>query len=532
LGADLSLKEHLVAQPNIVIILADDLGYSDIAPFGGEIDTPSLERLSWRGVRMSSYYVTPRCSPSRAALLTGRHPHSVGIGVLTSDNRPVGYPGSLDTEVPTLAELLSAQGYTTGLFGKWHLASEFHVPSDTWPTRRGFDEFRGILQGAASYYNPPMVHGETPIPARDLPDDFHFTEDVTASGVDFIQRHGGSEHPFFLMLTYTAPHWPLHSREQTIAKYRERFSAGWNAMREERLRRLLDQGLVPGVSELPQDQVLPDWADAGSDWEIERMAVYAAQVESLDRGIGRILDALSERDMDEDTLVIFLSDNGGCAEELEIGMDSYSEDICPRFTRAGAPVSLGNDPEVLPGPENTYQSYGQDWATVSNTPFRLWKRWVHEGGISTPFIVSWPAGGIDSGGSVSHAVGHITDILPSVLDAAGLSDDGAEGESLLPMWRNVNDPGEERTLFWEHMGNAAVRRGPWKLVREWGGEWELFDVETDRTESTDLAEIYPALVAELQAEYHKWAVDHGVIPWQRVLNLFESRGLPSEQAAS
>lgn len=515
--------------PNIVIVLADDLGYSDIAPFGGEIDTPSLQHLSDRGMRMSSYYVTPRCSPSRAAMLTGHHPHSVGIGVLTTDNRPHGYPGSLSTQVPTLAEHLKEQGYTTGIFGKWHLASEISTPSETWPLRRGFDEFRGILPGATSFYQPPLMTGEERVSLADLPEDYYFTDDLSEHGADFVRRHAGEDAPFFLLMTYTAPHWPLHAREPEIAKYRERFASGWDAVRAERLVRLQERGVVPNVDHLPPAQTLEDWDEESAAWQIERMAVYAAQVESLDRGVGRILDALAESGVEEDTLVLFFSDNGGCAEELPPGLSIFGEETCPRTTRSGEAVVLGNDPAVMPGPATTYQSYGVNWATVSNTPFRLWKRWVHEGGISTPFIASWPGGGVPTGGQISHTVGHVTDIVASVLDAVG-AEASTEGASLLPVWRDPAGAADERTFFWEHVGNAAVRRGPWKLVREWGGPWELYDIAADRIESNDLAAASPDLVAELVAEYDVWAAEHGVIHWQEVLDDYERRGIPTSRA--
>lgn len=520
-----------MTRPNVIIIVADDLGFSDIAPYGGEIDTPALQRLSDRGVRMSSFYVTPRCSPSRASLLTGKHPHSVGIGVLTTDNRPNGYAGSLRTEVPTLAERLKERGYATGIFGKWHLASEVHIPSETWPTRRGFDEFRGILQGASSFYAPPMIEGETRLSADELGDDFFFTDDVTGSGVDFIQRHSSEEAPYFLLLTYTAPHWPLHAAEPDIAKYRERFAAGWNAVREQRLRRLQETGIVPTVDHLPPTPALPEWDDEKAAWEIERMAVYAAQVESLDRGIGRVMEAVKASGEEEDTLVLFFSDNGGCSEELPPGVNFFAEAVAPRTTRSGAPVRFGNDSDVMPGGEDTYQSYGEQWATVSNTPFRMWKRWVHEGGISTPFIASWPAGGVRVDGGLAHGVGHITDIVPTVLgaidtaDVPGVGGVDFDGESLLRVWRAGGDDVGERTLCWEHVGNAAIRRGDFKLVREWGGPWELYDIATDRTESVDLGESYPDLVAELAAEYEAWARAHDVIPWQDVLDDYAARGI-------
>lgn len=516
-------------QPNVIVIVADDLGYSDIGPFGGEIDTPSLQRLSDRGVRMSSYYVTPRCSPSRAALLTGRHPHSVGIGVLTTDSRPNGYAGSLSTSVPTLAELLKERGYATGLFGKWHLASEFDEPSDTWPTRRGFDEFRGILPGASSFYEPPLVAGEERVPVEDLGDDFYFTDDISEHGAGFVRRHARDEEPFFLYLAYTAPHWPLHAREADIAKYRDRYAAGWGPVRKERLRRLQGEALLPAVDRLADAEHGAEWSEQNVEWQVERMAVYAAQVESLDRGVGRILDALDESGVSDDTIVVFFSDNGGCAEELPPGAAFLSDLIRPPVTRSGEDVVAGNDPAVMPGPATTYQSYGRDWATVSNTPFRLWKRWVHEGGISSPFIVSWPGGGVPSGGGISHSVGHVTDIASTVMDALGAPNPG-EGASLLDTWRNPGEPGEERTVCWEHIGNAAIRRGRWKLVRAWGGPWELYDIEADRIESTDLSAAQPELVNELTSAYAEWAESHAVIPWQDVLDDYTARGIPTTRA--
>ena len=518
-----------MTRPNVIIILADDLGFSDIEPFGGEIDTPALRKLADRGVRMSSYYVTPRCSPSRAALLTGHHPHEVGIGVLTTDNRPNGYPGSLSTAVPTLAERLKQNGYATGLFGKWHLASEMTTPSDTWPTRRGFDEFRGILQGASSYYQPPLIHGEESVVDSELPENFCFTEDITASGVDFIQRNAANNDPFFLFLTYTAPHWPLHAAESDIAKYRERYAAGWTETRTARIRRLADSGLLGATDHLSNAQDLPSWPQENREWQIERMAVFAAQVEALDNGVGRILDALAEAEIQDDTLVMFLSDNGGCAEELEPGTGYFKESVCPRTTKTGEKVIIGNDPNVMPGPSTTYQSYGVEWATVSNTPFRKWKRWVHEGGISTPFIAAWPNGGIPVGGAISHTPGHIIDIVPTVLAALDAPTD-TEGQSLLETWRNPDHVSEDRSMYWEHVGNAAVRRGRYKLVREWGREWELYDIGTDRIESRNLTTEHPELVQELIADYEAWAAEHAVIPWQDVLADHEARGLAPARA--
>ncbi|MDN5821402.1 MAG: arylsulfatase [Brachybacterium sp.] len=520
----------MTARPNIVIVLADDLGFSDIAPFGGEIDTPNLTRLSDRGIRMSSYYVTPRCSPSRAALMTGQNPHSVGIGVLTTDNRPNGYPGSLSTEVPTIAEHLSGRGYSCGLFGKWHLSSDIENPGETWPTRRGFEEFHGILQGSSGYFRPRLMDGEERVPEHEMTEDFHLTDHVTQRAVDFIRRQGEAETPFLAMLTYTAPQWPLHAREEEIAKYRERYAGGWDGMRQQRLEGLHREGLYSEIHGVADGQELPAWGEH-AQWEIERMSVYAAQVEAMDRGIGAVLDSLEETGVAEDTLVLFFSDNGGCAEELPTDNPHFPRKTEPRTTRTGDPVRFGNDPAIMPGPADTFQSYGVNWATVSNTPFRKWKSWVHEGGISTPFLASWPAGGIPSGGAVSPDLGHITDILPTVLDIVGADRVGV-GRSLLSSWQHPDQEGPERTLCWEHIGNAAVRRGRWKLVREWGSPWELYDLTTDRIEAHDLSPQHPELVAELEQVYSQWCEEQGVIDWQDVLDDHAARGLAPGQATS
>lgn len=514
--------------PNVVIILADDLGFSDIQPFGGEIDTPNLQRLADHGVRMSSFYVTPRCSPSRAALMTGRHPHSVDIGVLTTDQRPTGYAGTLSQNHETVAELLKARGYRTGMFGKWHLSAERETPSAAWPTRRGFERFRGILGGAANYYYPTLTDQEARVPYDDFPEDYHFTEDITEGGAAYIREN--ADQPFFLYMAYTAPHWPLQAEERDIAKYRDQFRAEWSELRNARLERITAEGLVPSVDDL-YGHAEPEWLEGDEEWQIERMAIYAAQVESLDRGVGRLMEALEESGVLDNTLILFSSDNGGSAEELPAGRPIFSEDVCPRTTPEGEPISVGNDPSVMPGSGLTYQSYGQGWATLSNTPFRMWKRWVHEGGISTPFIAHWPAGGVATGAQVSHAPGHVVDILASIMDAVGGTHD-SQGTSLLPLWRDPAHTGDDRPLFWEHMGNAAVRRGRWKLVREWGSEWELYDIEADRGEMDNLADEHEELREELTQLWADWAKTNGVIPWERILEDHDQRGLPRARAGA
>ncbi|TFB51067.1 arylsulfatase [Cryobacterium tagatosivorans] len=517
-------------RPNIVMILADDLGYSDLAAFGGEIDTPNLDRLAARGTRMSSFYVTPRCSPSRAALLTGRHPHSVGIGILTRDDRPNGYRGALQPGIPTIADRLGEQGYTTGLIGKWHLSSDRTEPNDTWPLRRGFGEFYGMLGGCGSYYQPVLTDGDSTVSADAMADPgYYITDDLSSRAVDFIDRNAGAESPFFLYLAYTAPHWPLHAREEDIAKYRERFLAGWDDLRVARFRRQVELG-IHNMAELPpRDERVPAWgASDDQAWEAERMAVYAAQVEAMDRGIGAVLDALEAAGVADDTLVIFSSDNGACAEDLGDLMagPGLPAEMCPPLTRGVKTVRVGNDPSIAPGPEEGYASYGRSWANLSNTPFRQYKRWVHEGGIASSMIASWPAGGIVEG-ALTATPGHVIDIAPTMLAAIGAVDDTAAGESLLPTLRG-EVPTHERTMYWEHIGNAAIRRGPWKLVREDNGPWELYDIESDRAESIDLVATRPRFVAELVEEWSTWAQANGVLPWEDVVADYRERGIENQ----
>ena len=516
------------SKPNIIVILADDLGYSDLGCFGGEIDTPNLDRLATRGTRMSSFYVTPRCSPSRAALLTGQHPHAVGVGILTSDDRPNGYRGALATDAPTLAQLVRAEGYATALAGKWHLSSDTDLPNETWPTRRGFDEFYGILPGCGSYFQPRLYRGEDRV-SDSATHDYYLTDDISDYAIDFAQRSVRSACPFFLYLAYTAPHWPLHARTDDIAKYRERYAAGWDVLRTLRHARQRDLGM-PTSDALPErdEQVVAWEAVDHREWEIERMATYAAQVTAMDRGIGRLIDALAEEGVLDDTLIVFSSDNGACAEPLSAG-DAATflvEDICPRTTRDGRVVRIGNDPDVMPGPEDTYASYGRGWAHLSNTPFRLYKRWVHEGGIASALVASWPRGDV-SQGTVDRQPAHLVDIFPTILDAIGAAPGETAGVSILEQWRN---PGSavadaERPFFWEHIGNAAVRRGRWKLVRESGRHWELYDIENDRGETTDLASEQRELCAELEGEWSRWAERTGVIPWSDVVADYRARGI-------
>lgn len=521
------------SRPNVVLVLADDMGFSDIGCYGGEISTPNLDRLAAHGVRMAQFYNTARCSPSRASLLTGLHPHQTGVGVLTYADLPDAYPGVLNDRCVTMAEVLSGAGYATWMAGKWHLTGSRAEPDAAWPTRRGFQRFFGTIDGAANYFNPSSLHrDESPVPESELPDGFYYTDAIADAAVGFITDHAterADDRPFFLYTAFTAPHWPLHAPDEDVAAVAGRYDAGWDELRVTRHRRLVDEGILdPAWTPNDRDPDVPAWADTEHRaWEARRMEVYAAQVEAMDRGIGRIVAALEDAGELDDTIFLFLSDNGGCAEGQGAG---YMDEVRDRIdsmrvrTRTGERIYRGNVPEAMPGPEGTYGSYGKAWANLSNTPFREYKHWVHEGGIATPLVVHWPAG-ITEPGVIRQQPFQLPDVLATVLDATGVAYPDTypgrdllppEGRSMLDAWR-ADRAAEEHTLYWEHEGNAAVRRGRWKLVRRHPGDWELYDIDADRTETRDLAAEQPGIVAELARDYQAWADRCGVLPREQVI---------------
>jgi len=525
-----------VSPPNVVLVVADDLGFSDLGCYGGEMHTPNLDALGRSGVRLSHFYNTARCSPSRASLLSGLHPHQTGIGVLTNDDGPVGYPGSLNRNCATVAEMLRAAGYRTCLTGKWHLASQMREPNDAWPTRRGFERFFGTLTGCGSYFDPgTLTRGETNAEHEARRPDFYYTDAITDEAVALLRERPS---PFLLYVAYTAPHWPLHALPEDIARFRGAYDDGWDVLRERRMARLVAEGVLDDSTPLSaRDPSEPAWANTPDQhWQARRMEAYAAQVDRLDQGVGRILAALHEIDAYDNTLVVFLSDNGASDEGLpKIDMDRFRKrsDIVRTVTRAGEPVRIGNTADIVPGPEDTYASYGRAWANLSNVPFRYYKRWVHEGGIATPFIASWPNGSL-ANGSVVHTPFQLVDFVPTVLEATGTRYPGdvlpCEGRTMLATLRG-QAPAAAATLYWEHTGNAAIQRHGLKLVREFPQPWELYDLRTDRAEQHNLAGLQPDVVSELAAEWQHWADRVGVIPWTETLTLYRQRGLTDEEAA-
>jgi arylsulfatase A-like enzyme len=502
-------------RPNVLLIMADDLGFSDLGCYGSEINTPHLDRLAKEGMRFSQFYNCAVCRTTRAALLTGLHPRRIK-GRLLHDN------------MTTLAEVAQSSGYRTSLIGKWHFPVTKPTDKKRLPTRRGFQSFYGLAAGCCNYFNPAQTfpdfyRGQGPepfldqeMPVTEFPPDYYSTDAFTSRAVEQIEQFAGAEDkaPFFLHLCYTAPHYPLHARPRDIAKYKGRFDEGYFVMRENRLKRLRSLGLIdprwqlsepdPRQSELAYDYAITDWEKIENvPRETRRMEVYAAMVDSLDQGIGRVMRTLQRCGIAENTCVMFLSDNGGCAshsgyhdEQIRKSHEAYNSE--------------------LPGSVDTFDYVTQGWGWAQNAPFRRYKVWTHEGGISTPLIVRWPK--VVPAGTLTHEVGHVVDIMPTLLEVTGASYPTkrnelavlpTEGRSLLPVFEGRDRVGH-KSLCWYLYGNRAVRQEKWKIV--WGShvkKWELFDMELDRTETNDLASQYPLRVKRMEAEWLQWAKQTG-----------------------
>ena len=501
--------------PNILFIIADDLGYSDLGCYGGEIDTPNLDALAKNGLRLTQHYNTGRCCPSRASLLTGQYPHAVGLGHMTKDLGRPGYAGRVSENAQTLAQALAPAGYRSFISGKWHLGTEV-------PTQHGFEEFYGTLVSAKTFWEEdhftrlPAGH-----PKRAYADgQFYGTDAVTDHALDFLTlARESANQPWFLYLAYNAPHFPLHAKPADIAKYAKRYHVGWDAIREERLAHMKELGLVADATTLsPRSEwwnygatetgTNPAWESLPEDRRADlarRMAIFAAMVDCMDQNIGRVIANLRAAGEIENTLIVFLSDNGACAEWDPRGFDGSSS---PNNT-----LHRGDEIGVM-GSKGTFHSVGSGWANASNTPWRFYKHFTHEGGISTPCIIHWPAG-VRRHDAMDPTPTHIIDWMPTFLDLAEITPApqamNPAGVSLRPLFEGESM--NERTLFFEHEGHRAVRRGPWKLVALRDQPWTLHDIENDRTELKDLSANHPALVNELTDAWEAWAQRLDVTPF-------------------
>ncbi len=503
-------------RPNIVLIVSDDIGYTDLGCFGGEIPTPNLDRLAAGGRRFTQLLTNPMCCPSRASLLTGLYPTQAGVGYYTRDYGPPGYLGHLNDSCVTLAEVLKSAGYQTAISGKWHV-SDWRNPAAE-PPARGFDRSFCEIGGNGYFTTDRFLDGKQIGVSPDP--NFYMTDAITSFARKQIQSFAQSADPFFVYTAYTAPHFPLQAPDEDISMFHGAYRSGWDELRASRYARGKELGIIdPAWPLAPRADEVQPWKDVGGkDWQSARMEVYAAQVHIMDRGIGKLLDTLEQLRILDDTLVLFLGDNGASAETIL--PNSHAQAL----TRSGRPVRSGNDPSIFPGSSDTFCSYGKPWGSACATPFRRYKLWVEEGGISTPFIASWPAtlpaGGID------HRPLHLMDFMPTFAELAqagypatyqGNPVHPLEGQSFANVLTAAPDAADfdaERWLFWEFEGHRAVRYGSWKIVDDGGtGQWQLYDMTADRTESSDLALQHPDLVVRMSAAWSTWKDRVGVVTW-------------------
>ena len=476
-------------KPNVVLILCDDMGFSDIGCYGGEVQTPNIDSLAMKGTRFSQFKNTGRSCPSRAALITGQYQHSVGMGWMTAvdEHRP-GYRGQIDKKYPTIAELLKSDGYCTYMTGKWHLTvnGAFGAPNGSYPVERGFDRYYGCLTGGGSYYKPTPLYNDLER-VTELPDDYYYTTAISDSAASFVRQHP-ADTPMFLYVAYYAPHLPLQAPAERVEKCRERYKVGYDVLREQRFQKQKDMRLVPSDMELPIYNKefggkRPAWEDLTEEqrrkWT-EDMATYAAMIEMMDDGVGQIVNAFRKKGNLENTVFMFLSDNGATLEGGYLG---------------------------------------QLMADLSNTPYRSYKQWCYQGGTSTPFILTFgDAGKNMMKGELCKQTAHVIDLLPTCMDL-GLAIYPSEkfehadlpGISLLPA--SKGEKLQERTLYFEHQSSCAIISGDWKLVRNnRNSPWELVDLSVDPFEQKDLSARYPEKVKALEHEWNVWAETHKVLP--------------------
>lgn len=460
-------------KPNIILIMADDMGYTDLGCYGGEIDTPNIDKLAGEGIRLTQFYNAAKCNPTRASILTGLYHHQSTVRL---------------EKCITIAEAMKPAGYATLMTGKWHLVGN--------PVERGFDKFFGFLGPATNYFGNSGANNNMRLGSEvyEIPKTgFYTTNAFTDYAIKFMEETVKDEKPFFLHVAHNAPHFPLQALPEDIDKYRGKFMKGWDYLRQQRYKGAVKAGVIKDNWDIsPRDSEVPAWDSLDEKTKKDedlKMVVYAAMIDCMDRNIGRLLASLEKLGQKENTLVIFLSDNGGC------------------------PYDYNRNLNIAPGPKESYRTYDTPWANVSNTPFRLYKRYSHEGGISTPFIASWPAV-IKNAGTITEQTGHIIDIMATCIDVAGAkypTEYGGHevsplvGKSLLPIFEGKKREGHTEGIYWNYRNHRAVRMGKWKLVARGEQEaWELFDMEADRTEMHNLAEEMPEKVKQMEEKYNAW----------------------------
>ncbi|MEZ5104099.1 MAG: arylsulfatase [Draconibacterium sp.] len=509
-------KEQKNEKPNILLIMLDDMGYSDLGCYGGEIQTPNIDKLAEEGVRFTQMHNCARCCPTRASLLTGHYPQTAGIN---------GMGVNLAMNTATIAEVLKENGYHTGMTGKWHLSDTKPVPDEmeqlrwmahradygnfspleNYPCNRGFEEHWGVIWGVVNYFDPfSLVHNEEPI--KEVPEDFYITDFITQKSIDLIDSYSKDEKPFFLYVAHTAPHWPLHALPQDIEKYKNTYKDGWEVLRKTRYDRMIEMGLIDKETyPLPENSSGRKWEDCEKKaYESACMSVHAAMIDHVDQGIGEIIEKLKETGMYDNTIIFVLSDNGASYERgYPPGFDR------PGFTRDSTIIEYNSE---HPGPETTWNYIGNAWASAVNTPFRYWKKESYEGGSATPFIVHWPKGLKGKENTINRGFAHVIDILPTCLELSGAqypetvngkTTTPPPGKNLLPLL--VNNEVIHDTIYWEHERGRAIRIGDWKMSSLPNKDWELFNLAGDHTEMNDLSKQLPEKVKEMNSAWETWA---------------------------
>lgn len=525
-------------RPNIIIIMADDLGYSDVGCYGGEINTPAIDGLAKNGLRFTQFYNSARCCPTRASMLTGLYPHLAGVGAMTHDNGSPGYRGYLTENTVTIAEVLRQAGYHTGMVGKWHVSQTKELPKEEqlkwlahqieqpefspvgqYPVSRGFEKYYGNVWGVVDYFDPfSLVNGTEPV--KSVPENYYHTTAIGDSAIAYVDQFARDDKPFFLYVAHTAPHWPLHALEEDISKYQDTYKAGWEVIRKARYERMIDMGLFDEKSTPLSPWMFPErrWEDnPNKDFDARAMAVHAAMIDRMDQTIGKLLKKLEDKGELDNTLIFFLSDNGTSSERPSRygpGFDRAGS------TRSGQTVAFPVDKDALPGPQTVMSGIGPEWASVGSTPFRYFKAKLHEGGMATPFIVHWPQK-IKNAGAISRHPAHVMDIMATCLEVSGASyPETFDGRTITPttgrsflaaILHETAQPHE--VIFWEHLGAAALRQGDWKLVRQGKkASWELYNLANDKTEVNNLAESDPEKVRDMTLIWEEMAQKQNVFP--------------------
>ena len=534
-------NEKKEQRPNIIVILADDLGYSDLGCYGSEIHTPNLDRLAHNGLRFSQFYNQGRSCPTRASLLTGLYSHQAGVGRMTFDLDLPGYRGNLSQNAVTIAEVLGLQGYHTSMIGKWHVTETpqrpdqrewlaHHVqydtfgPLETYPTSRGFDYYYGTIYGVINFFDPfSLVYGKEPVPT--VPADYYATIAHADSAVACLDRYAKTDSPFFMYLAFHAPHWPLHALPDDIKKYEDVYRVGWEAIRNKRYERMKELGIFDTKEEYLSERHFNDLWEDNPDFEYDAyaMAVHAAMIDRMDKEIGKLLKALEKNGQLDNTLIVFLSDNG-CASDY-CQMHVPGDNDRPAELRNGEPMLYPREKEELPGPQNVFASIGPKWSNVSNTPFRWWKVTQYEGGICTPFIAHWPKGIKVKHGSIIAETCHVMDIMATCLELSGaeypVTFNGneiipLEGKSFASIFKTGKRNQSHDFIGFEHFREKAlISKDGWKIVqrpRNTEFEWELYNLKTDRTEMRNVAVQHPEKVNELIEKFKAWAERTMVLP--------------------